>query len=48
MEHSMKWKDAGSAHAQLLIFMHILPMNRPYGKHINDFSCHAVDAVFVA
>lgn len=48
MEHSMKWKDAGSAHAQLLIFMHILPVNMSYGKHINDFSCHAVDAVFVA
>lgn len=28
--------------------MHILPMNMPYGKHINDhFSRHAVDAVFV-
>jgi len=38
MEHSMRWKDAGSAYAQLLIFMHILPMDMSYGKHINDFS----------
>lgn len=44
----MKWKDAGSAHAELLVFMHILTMNMSYGKHINDhFSCHAVDVVFV-
>lgn len=46
----MKFKDAGSMlQAELLIFMHILPMNMSYRKRINDhFSRHAVDVVLLS